>query len=112
MRLSENLISDQIGAEIDELSDELKIPSYTCPLIDDVIKEIRNVDKDIVYAKRRNLSMEELADAVEMTLSGTIDTLEKIRSANDTLRTLGIRWHKFAKRAMELASTLDEEKRQ
>ena len=68
MTLNENQLSDQIGAEIEELTNQVKIPDYTCPLINSVIDEISDCQKAISLFKRDKITGEELADRVEMNL--------------------------------------------
>lgn len=82
--------------DIDQLVEEAGlIPDVTCPLIDSVISDIDNA---IRLATRRveRLDEDELRerlDDIEREFRSTEDTLEQIRSANDTLRALGHYWY-------------------
>lgn len=81
----------------------LEPPNYQCPVIDDAIKIIRDIEKSIHNALRAD-SLEEAqshcndADWYE----GDVESaLESIRDACDTLRSWGQQWKDLAKELIE-----------
>jgi len=82
-------IKHEIKRLIDIQRKEQTIPDFTCPDIDAVKKEI-----ELVLGDFENL---EVCENRLNRLNEALNTLEKIRDANDILRELGKDWYKICK---------------
>ena len=68
----------ELNSEVNALKlSEPKIPEETCPMIDEIVTFIDNLD-----------------DIDELVREKHLQTLEEIRKSNATLRTLGSDWYK------------------
>jgi hypothetical protein len=81
--------------DIINLKSSIEIPQNTCPIIDSVIKELKDSEsmaKEI--QKSENLEdIYSLASDIEWSVSNSQSSMEEIRSANDELRTIGKEWY-------------------
>lgn len=78
------------------------IPPETCPFIDRVLTAVDEVLQACAsgLGKRGRAQFEtvdDIADHIEMALSGAESDLETIRKHNSDLRDLGVAWYEFAK---------------
>ena len=78
-------------------------PEHQCPVIDDAIKRIRDIEKSIGYALRSD-SIEEAQSHCNDAdwYGGDIEcSLEYLRDACETLRFWGQQWKDIAKELIE-----------
>lgn len=87
----------------EEILDIQKPPENTCPDIDKIIKAI-NKAYDIANQAERECHRvgdecgpADIFDDIQYELSGLEDELEKLRKANENLRTWGQHWKNLAK---------------
>lgn len=93
----------------EEILDIGKQPKETCPDIDKVIKAINEAycradkaeDECRRYDYNSDSNHEDIFGDIRYELSGLDDELEKLRSANDGLRTWGQSWKDLAKQLLD-----------
>jgi len=61
-----------------------KVPDHTCPTIDDILDDLNNLREEHLTIRRREI--------IKITRK-----LERLRSANDALRSSGIYWYDLCK---------------
>ena len=61
-----------------------KVPDHTCPTIDDILDDLNNLRGEHLTIRRREI--------IKITRK-----LERLRSANDALRSSGIYWYDLCK---------------
>ena len=61
-----------------------KVPDHTCPKIDDIIDDLNNLREEHLTIRRREI--------INITRK-----LERLRCANDALRSSGIYWYDLCK---------------
>ena len=59
-----------------------KVPDHTCPTIDDIISDLNSLREEHLSIRRREI--------ISITRK-----LERLRKANDALRSSGIYWYDF-----------------
>lgn len=90
----------------EEILNIQKPPEYTCPDIDKIIRAI-NEAYDIANQAERECHRfgdecghANIFDDIQYELSGLEDELEKLRKANENLRTWGTEWKDLAKQLL------------
>jgi len=78
-------------------------PEYQCPKIDEVIKDIGSIEKEVDNAKDylRNEEYDDVQwhlDSVNHDLYGLANEVEEIRTAIEEVRAWGQEWKNLAKR--------------
>lgn len=61
-----------------------KVPDHTCPIIDNIIEDLNNLRQEHLSIRRREI--------IKITRQ-----LERLRVANDALRSSGIYWYDLCK---------------
>mgnify|MGYP001767605956 CR=1 FL=1 len=84
----------------------IKQPKDTCPMIDELIKKIRQIQSDIKgYSKAEPEELLDMVDSVDTEISYFESNLEEIRTNTQAIRSWGNEWKQ---KAIELQKMKNE----